>query len=159
MSLSELPPLPPTLRQVEHYLRTALLYERTNIVICYWNLYLGVQEGMKLDRTSSAAHNFLASALTLLEKMKEDNPKNDALTNQAAAKSHIEAEADRMYKYAHSQELAGASDVELVDLTAQVENVKAVGQWRSSHRSALDYDDAKTSIENMCRAIELLQKR
>jgi vacuolar protein sorting-associated protein VTA1 len=109
-----IPEIPPPLRPIAHYTKISNEYKERDVVIYYWCLYHAVQEGMRLDKSSPAALNFLTSALSSLESIKKANAGNEALTNDVVAQAHIESHALRLFNYADSQDRSSVFNKNIV---------------------------------------------
>ena len=58
MALS-LPPCPPSLRAVAHFLKLAVEHDSRDPVVSYWARLTALQTGMTLDKSSKAEENIL----------------------------------------------------------------------------------------------------
>ncbi|KAI1728830.1 vta1 like domain-containing protein [Ditylenchus destructor] len=109
---SDLPP--PTLRNIAHYVKIANEYASRDVVIYYWCLYRAVNDGMQMDKSSPDALNYLKLLMSTLEKIKQQNTGNEALTSDVVAQAHIENQAQRMFNYAESQDRQGIFNTKVV---------------------------------------------
>ncbi|KAI1721717.1 vta1 like domain-containing protein [Ditylenchus destructor] len=106
--------LPPTLRNIAHYVKIANEYASRDVVIYYWCLYRAVNDGMQMDKSSPEALNYLKLLMSTLEKVKQQNAGNEALTSDVVAQAHIENQAQRMFNYAESQDRQGIFNTKVV---------------------------------------------
>ena len=64
-----LPAVPPTLKSIGHYLKTANEHETRDPVITYWCRLSALQNGLKLDKKSKEALAVLLPLMDWLEKV------------------------------------------------------------------------------------------
>ncbi len=69
MALPSPTQLPPSLRPIAHYLKTASEYETRDPVITYWCRLAALQAALKLDKKSPEAINVLVPLMDWLEKV------------------------------------------------------------------------------------------
>lgn len=68
------------------------------------------QQGMKIDRSSPDCKQYLGLLLGGLEKIKQENKGNEAITNELVAQAHIEQKALALFTWADAQDRAGHFD-------------------------------------------------
>jgi vacuolar protein sorting-associated protein VTA1 len=98
--------VPQSLRPIAHYVKIAQEFAQRDICISYWALYYAVQAGMKIDRTSPEAMQFLASTLGYLENVKKANANHDEITSDIVAQSYIENYALKLFNAADQKDKA-----------------------------------------------------
>ena len=81
MALS-LPPCPPSLKTIQHFLKIATEHETRDPVVCYWARLTALQAGLALDKSSKEALGVLLPLMDWLEKQKVEHKDNDAITNE-----------------------------------------------------------------------------
>ena len=64
-----LPAVPPTLKSIGHYLKTANEHETRDPVVTYWCRLSALQNGLKLDKKSKEALAVLLPLMEWLEKV------------------------------------------------------------------------------------------
>eukprot|EP00095_Tigriopus_kingsejongensis_P001060 snap_masked-scaffold631_size122145-processed-gene-0.18 protein:Tk01060 transcript:snap_masked-scaffold631_size122145-processed-gene-0.18-mRNA-1 annotation:"vacuolar protein sorting-associated protein vta1-like protein" len=102
-----LPPVPASLKPVAHYLKTATEHENRDPVIAYWSRLAALQNGMRLDRSSTEAKAILLPLMNWLEAEKKVLAGNEAITNDLVASAHIENHAMKLFTWADQQDREG----------------------------------------------------
>lgn len=103
MSL-ELPPVPPSLRQIQHYLKTAQEHDGRDIVVSYWCRLYALQTGLSLSTHQPDETKLLMAIMDWLEAVKKGNSENESITNEVAAQAHLENYALKLFMYADKQD-------------------------------------------------------
>lgn len=103
MSL-QFPPCPPSLKAIQHYLKTACEHDGRDPVISYWCRLYALQSALKIDRKSDEAKILLKAIMDWLEKEKKRLSENEAITNDIAAQAHIENYALKLFLWADTQD-------------------------------------------------------
>ena len=106
MSLS-LPPCPPSLRAIQHYLKLAAEHETRDPVVAYWARITALQAGLQIDKSSAEALAVLLPLMEWLEGQKKVHKENDAVVNEVVASAHIENYAMKLFLYADKSDRAG----------------------------------------------------
>jgi len=105
---------------------------------------------MKLDSKSTEARNYLLGVMTVLEKIKTDNPENESLRSNVVAQAYVEDQAQRLFDYAEAQDHQAIYNQKVVQafytagylfevLTAfgevdeNIQSAKKYSQWRATH--------------------------
>jgi vacuolar protein sorting-associated protein VTA1 len=99
--------VPPSLRGIGHYVKIAEEFLQRDVAIAYWALYYAVQAGMKIDRSSPEAMNFLATTLGNLETIKKANANREEVTQDIVAQAYIENFALKLFNFADQKDRAG----------------------------------------------------
>ncbi|KAH8395275.1 hypothetical protein KR222_005217 [Zaprionus bogoriensis] len=100
----ELPPCPPTLKSIQHFLKLAQEHDSRDVVIAYWARLYALQVGLKASTQSAEETKLLLAIMDWLEQMKKQHADNEALTNDIAAQAHIENYALKLFLYADKQD-------------------------------------------------------
>jgi len=106
MTLS-LPPCPPSLRPIQHYLKIATEHDSRDPVVSYWSRLTALQTGLGLDKSSKEALAVLLPLMEWLEKEKADRKDNEAVTNEVVASAHIENYAMKLFLVADKADREG----------------------------------------------------
>ncbi|XP_063605399.1 vacuolar protein sorting-associated protein VTA1 homolog [Penaeus indicus] len=85
MSSPNLPPCPPQLKTVQHYLKIANDYDKREPVVAYWVRLYALQTALKLDRKSPEARALLTALMDYLETFKKTALKLDRKSPEARA--------------------------------------------------------------------------
>ncbi|KAJ4919343.1 hypothetical protein JOQ06_029545 [Pogonophryne albipinna] len=99
--------LPPQLRSIQHYLRTAQEHESRDPVVAYYCRLYAMQTGMKLDSKSPECRKFLIKLMDQLESMKKELGENDSISQEVVGNAHIENYALKMFLYADNEDRSG----------------------------------------------------
>jgi len=95
-----LPPCPPSLRPVQHFLKLAGEHDARDAVVAYWARLTALQRGLELDKSSAEALALLLPLMEWLEAQKQVHKENDAVVNEVVASAHIENYAMKLFLYA-----------------------------------------------------------
>ncbi|KAK6641469.1 hypothetical protein RUM44_013181 [Polyplax serrata] len=106
MSALDLPPCPASLKQIQHYLKTASEHDARDIVIAYWCRLYALQLGLKIDKSSPDAKKLLVGLMDWLEKTKTQQKDNEAVLHDIPAQAHLENYALKLFLWADSQDRA-----------------------------------------------------
>lgn len=79
-----LPPCPPSLKSVQHFLKLAGEHDTRDPVVAYWARLAALQSGLAIDKSSKEALAFLLPLMDWLEKEKGEHKENEAVTNEVA---------------------------------------------------------------------------
>ena len=79
MSGLSLPPCPPSLKSVAHFLKLASEHDARDPVVSYWARLTALQTGMTLDKSSKEALAVLLPLMDWLEAEKGRHADNDAV--------------------------------------------------------------------------------
>eukprot|EP00092_Neocalanus_flemingeri_P026243 GFUD01028444.1.p1 GENE.GFUD01028444.1~~GFUD01028444.1.p1 ORF type:complete len:271 (+),score=104.21 GFUD01028444.1:43-855(+) len=105
MALS-LPPCPPSLKTIQHFLKLATEHDTRDPVISYWSRLTALQTGLTLDKSSNEALAVLLPLMDWLEKEKLDKQANEAITHEVVASAHVENYAMKLFLVADKQDRA-----------------------------------------------------
>ncbi|XP_051158933.1 vacuolar protein sorting-associated protein VTA1 homolog isoform X4 [Leptopilina boulardi] len=106
MSGPVLPPIPASLKGIQHYLKIATEHDQRDPVVSYWCRLYALQTGLKLSSKSSEETNFLMKLMDWLEVTKKSLHDNEAITNNVAAQAHLENWALKLFLYADKSDRA-----------------------------------------------------
>merc|ERR1719228_2199858 len=106
MSLS-VPPCPPSLKAIQHYLKIATEHESRDPVITYWARLTALQNGLAIDKSSKEALAVLLPLMDWLEKEKQVKKEIEAISNEIVASAHVENYAMKLFVTADKQDRAG----------------------------------------------------
>lgn len=104
--MSHLPPLPASLKQIQHYLKTANEHDKRDPVVSYYCQLYAMQHGMEIDKSSKEARAFLLALMDYLEKFKTTNNTNEAITNEVVGQAHMENYALKVFLFADNEDRA-----------------------------------------------------
>ncbi|CDQ64635.1 unnamed protein product [Oncorhynchus mykiss] len=99
--------LPPQLKAIQHYLRTAQEHEKRDPVVAYYCRLYAMQTGMKLDSKTPECRKFLVKLMDQLETMKMELTDSDSITHEVVGNAHIENYALKMFLYADNEDRSG----------------------------------------------------
>jgi len=105
MTLS-LPPCPPSLKPIQHFLKLATEHDTRDPVISYWSRLTALQTGLTLDKSSKEALEVLLPLMDWLEKEKTTRQDNEAITQEVVASAHVENYAMKLFLVADKQDRA-----------------------------------------------------
>lgn len=100
-----IPECPPSLKSIQHYLKTAAEHDTRDPVVAYWCRLHALQVGLKIaNKKTPEETKLLMSLMDWLEESKKVNKDNDAVTNEVAAQAHLENYALKLFLYADKQD-------------------------------------------------------
>ena len=99
-------PVPPTLKPIAHFLKTASEHESRDPVVTYWCRLAALQVGMKLDKASKEALAVLLPIMDWMEKEKKVLAENEAISSEVVAAAHIENYALKLFSWADKEDRA-----------------------------------------------------
>ena len=105
-TMTDIPPCPPTLKAIQHYLKVAQEHASRDPVVAYWSQLYALQAALNIDRKSDESKVFLVKMMDRLEVIKKELKDNEAITNEVAAQAHIENYALKLFIWADSQDRA-----------------------------------------------------
>ncbi|XP_063403933.1 vacuolar protein sorting-associated protein VTA1 homolog [Mytilus trossulus] len=105
--MSHLPPLPASLKPIQHYLKTANEHDKRDPVVSYYCQLYAMQNGMEVDKKSKDARTFLFSLMDYLEKFKTEHSENEAITSEVVGQAHMENYALKVFLFADNEDRAG----------------------------------------------------
>ncbi|XP_017491284.1 PREDICTED: vacuolar protein sorting-associated protein VTA1 homolog [Rhagoletis zephyria] len=100
----EFPPCPPTLKQIQHFLKIAQEHDSRDIVVAYWSRLYALQIGLKISSQQPDESKLLLAIMDWLEGTKKSQLENEAITNEVAAQAHLENYALKLFLYADKQD-------------------------------------------------------
>ncbi|XP_075152216.1 vesicle trafficking 1 [Haematobia irritans] len=103
----EFPPCPPSLKQIQHFLKIAQEHDTRDIVVAYWSRLYALQVGLKLTTQQPEETKLLLAIMDWLESMKKDHSDNESITNEVCAQAHMENYALKLFLYADKQDREG----------------------------------------------------
>ncbi|CAK1603992.1 unnamed protein product [Parnassius mnemosyne] len=100
-----IPECPPSLKSIQHYLKTASEHDARDLVVAYWCRLHALQVGLKLtNKKTPEETKMLMGLMDWLEEQKTAHKENDAITNEVAAQAHLENYALKLFLYADKQD-------------------------------------------------------
>lgn len=99
--------LPPQLKSIQHYLRSAQEHEKREPVVAYYCRLYAMQTGMKLDSKTPECRVFLVKLMDQLEMMKTALSDNESITQEVVGNAHVENYALKMFLYADNEDRSG----------------------------------------------------
>lgn len=104
--MASLPPLPASLKAVQHYIKTAAEHEKRDVVVAYYCKLFALQRAMEIDKKSPEARLFLGALMDHLEQVKREH-KDEAIHNEVVGQAHMENYALKVFLYADNEDRAG----------------------------------------------------
>lgn len=104
MSTPAFPPLPSSLKAIQHYMKIALEYDKRDPSIAYWCRLYALQQGLVLDAKSKEALTFLTTLMTWLENVKKNLKSDETVANEIVAQAHVENHALKLFFWADSED-------------------------------------------------------
>ncbi|CAD5125045.1 DgyrCDS13289 [Dimorphilus gyrociliatus] len=101
---AKLPPVPPTLRSVQHYLKTATEHDGRDAAVSYYCRLYAVQKSLQIDKKSPDAVKFITTLMDHLEQAKKQNADNEAIHTETIGHAHIEQYALKLFLYADNED-------------------------------------------------------
>ncbi|XP_042207210.1 vacuolar protein sorting-associated protein VTA1 homolog [Homarus americanus] len=101
-----LPPCPPSLRTVQHYIRLATEYDKREPVVAYWSRLYALQTALRLDRKSPEARAVLTGLMDYLETFKKEHADNESVTNDIAGQALVENVGHKLFMWADGEDRA-----------------------------------------------------
>ncbi|XP_059048415.1 vacuolar protein sorting-associated protein VTA1 homolog [Achroia grisella] len=102
---NEIPECPPSLKSIQHYLKTAAEHDTRDPVVAYWCRLHALQVGLKLtSKKTPEETKVLMALMDWLEEAKKINKDNEAVSNEVAAQAHLENYALKLFMYADKQD-------------------------------------------------------
>ncbi|KAG6456445.1 vacuolar protein sorting-associated protein VTA1 homolog [Manduca sexta] len=103
--MANIPECPPSLKSIQHYLKTATEHDTRDPVVAYWCRLHALQVGLKLtSKKTPEETKVLMALMDWLEEVKKTHKDNEAITNEVAAQAHLENYALRLFLFADKQD-------------------------------------------------------
>ncbi|XP_068249813.1 vacuolar protein sorting-associated protein VTA1 homolog [Palaemon carinicauda] len=145
-----IPPCPPQLKPVQHYLKLASDYDKREPVMSYWARLYGLQTALKIDRKSPEARALLTSLMDYLETFKKENADNESVTSDVAGQALVENIAHKLFMWADGEDRAARFNKNVVkvfytaglifdvcevfgDLTEEVAAQRKYAKWKATY--------------------------
>ncbi|XP_037933642.1 vacuolar protein sorting-associated protein VTA1 homolog [Teleopsis dalmanni] len=103
----EFPDCPPSLKQIQHFLKIAQEHDARDIIVAYWCRLYALQTGLNLSTQKPEETQLLLAVMDWLETVKKEHADNEAITNEVAAQAHMENYALKLFLYADKQDREG----------------------------------------------------
>uniref|UniRef100_A0A182J8G9 Vta1/callose synthase N-terminal domain-containing protein n=1 Tax=Anopheles atroparvus TaxID=41427 RepID=A0A182J8G9_ANOAO len=100
------PPVPPVMKPIQHYLKTAQEHDNRDPIVAYWCRLYGLQLGLKISNQGMEERKLLLAVMDWLEKTKQQMADNESITNDVAAQAYLENYALKLFLYADKQDRA-----------------------------------------------------
>ncbi|CAH0407632.1 unnamed protein product [Chilo suppressalis] len=102
---SNIPDCPPSLKSIQHYLKTASEHDARDPVVAYWCRLHALQIGLKITTKKTPEETkVLMAIMDWLEEAKKIHKDNEAVSNEVAAQAHLENYALKLFLYADKQD-------------------------------------------------------
>ncbi|KAJ0180039.1 hypothetical protein K1T71_004630 [Dendrolimus kikuchii] len=102
---TNIPECPPSLKPIQHYLKTASEHDTRDPVVAYWCRLHALQVGLKLTSKKTAEETkLLVGLMDWLEQTKKTQKDNEAISNEVAAQAHLENYALKLFLFADKQD-------------------------------------------------------
>ncbi|CAN8018246.1 unnamed protein product [Ixodes persulcatus] len=145
-----LPPVPDRLKAVAPYVKIAAEHDARDPVIAYWCRLYALQNGMKVDRSSSDCRVFLMAYMDWLEKEKSLRKDDEAISSDVVAQAHIENRALKLFLWADGEDRAARFNKNVVkafytagflfdilttfgELTEEITNHRKYARWKAAY--------------------------
>lgn len=103
--MASIPECPPSLKPIQHYLKTAAEHETRDPVVAYWCRLHALQMGLKLTTKKTPEETkLLIGLMDWLETTKKTNKENEAISNEVVAQAHLENYALKLFMFADKQD-------------------------------------------------------
>ncbi|XP_028168951.1 vacuolar protein sorting-associated protein VTA1 homolog [Ostrinia furnacalis] len=100
-----IPDCPPSLKSIQHYLKTAAEHDARDPVVAYWCRLHALQVGLKITTKKTPEETkVLMAIMDWLEEAKTTHKDNEAVSNEVAAQAHLENYALKLFLYADKQD-------------------------------------------------------
>ncbi|XP_045196146.2 vacuolar protein sorting-associated protein VTA1 homolog [Mercenaria mercenaria] len=100
-----LPPLPPQLKAIQHYLKTATEHDKRDPVVAYYCRLYALQNGMEIDKKSPECRTFHVALMDYLERVKKEND-SESIHNEVVGQAHMENYALKVFLFADNEDRA-----------------------------------------------------
>ncbi|XP_046391858.1 vacuolar protein sorting-associated protein VTA1 homolog [Ischnura elegans] len=110
----QFPPCPPSLKPIQHYLKTAAEHDDRDVVVSYWCRVYALETALGIDKKSDEARKLLSSLMDWLETQKTEHKDNEAVMSNIPGQAHIENYALKLFVWADSQDRAGVFNKNVV---------------------------------------------
>ncbi|XP_041975974.1 vacuolar protein sorting-associated protein VTA1 homolog [Aricia agestis] len=102
---ANIPECPPSLKSIQHYLKTAAEHDTRDPIVAYWCRLHALQTGLKITTKKTPEETkVLMAIMDWLEEAKTTYKDNDAISNEVVAQAHLENYALRLFLYADKQD-------------------------------------------------------
>ncbi|KAL0840565.1 hypothetical protein ABMA28_015781 [Loxostege sticticalis] len=102
---ANIPDCPPSLKSIQHYLKTAAEHDARDPVVAYWCRLHALQVGLKItNKKTPEETKVLMAIMDWLEEAKKIHKDNEAVSNEVAAQAHLENYALKLFLYADKQD-------------------------------------------------------
>ncbi|XP_074656435.1 vacuolar protein sorting-associated protein VTA1 homolog [Tubulanus polymorphus] len=101
--------VPPTLKAISHYLKTAnelLKLEEPETVVAYYCRIYAVQKALKISESKPECRKFIYQLMDVLEKMKGELAGEEVMQNDVVAGVHVENYALKVFEFADNEDRA-----------------------------------------------------
>nr|XP_045585522.1 vacuolar protein sorting-associated protein VTA1 homolog [Procambarus clarkii] len=146
----KLPPCPPSLKALQHYIKLASDYDKREPVVAYWARLYTLQSALKLDRKSPEARALLSGLMDYLETFKKENAANESVTNDIAGQALVENVAHKLFMWADGEDRAARFNKNVVkvfytaglmfdvcevfgELTEEVASQRKYAKWKATY--------------------------
>jgi vacuolar protein sorting-associated protein VTA1 len=99
--------IPPELKLLQPYLRTAHDFQARDPVVSYYCSLYAIQEGLRTGGNKQPAGKaFLLNLMDNLEEIKKRLSDNEAITSEIVGQAHVEDKALKLFVYADTEDRA-----------------------------------------------------
>ncbi|XP_059612564.1 vacuolar protein sorting-associated protein VTA1 homolog [Phlebotomus argentipes] len=141
---------PPSLKNIAHYLKTALEHDSRDIIVAYWSRLYALQLGLKLSSQKPEETKLFLELMDWLEKTKKEHSGNESITNEVAGQAYLENYALKLFLYADKQDREGNFGKNVVkafytagmiydvlltfgELTDEVQQNRKYAKWKAAY--------------------------
>lgn len=96
--------VPPSLKVIGHYIKTAQEHDSRDVIVAYWCRLYALQLGLKINSQGLEERKCLVGIMDWLERTKKANPDNESISNEVAAQAYLENYALKLFLYADKQD-------------------------------------------------------
>ncbi|KAL0266483.1 UNVERIFIED_CONTAM: hypothetical protein PYX00_009004 [Menopon gallinae] len=114
MPALNVPPCPPCLKSIQHYLKTAAEHDDRDIVVAYWCRLYALQTAIDIGKSNPEANKLFLFLMDWLEKTKVAQKDNEAIAHEIPAQAHLENYALKLFLWADSQDRASVFNKNVV---------------------------------------------
>ncbi|XP_023941928.1 vacuolar protein sorting-associated protein VTA1 homolog [Bicyclus anynana] len=102
---ANIPECPPSLKPIQHFLKTAAEHDSRDPTIAYWCRLHALQAGLKLtNKKTPEETKVLMAIMDWLEEAKKIFKDNESISNEVVAQAHLENYALRLFLFADKQD-------------------------------------------------------
>ncbi|XP_067675017.1 vacuolar protein sorting-associated protein VTA1 homolog [Haliotis asinina] len=150
MAAAGLPAIPPNLKPIQHYMKTASEHDKRDPIVAYYCRLYAMQKGMEIDMKSPDCRTFLVTMMDYLEKAKKELYEADAIQSEVVGQAHMENYALKVFLFADNEDRAARFNKNVVksfytagmlfdvltvfgELSEDIEKNKKYAKWKAAY--------------------------